>query len=366
METKLDTGALSALRNVAYDTQAEQGGSFLAADNRILESRAVSEMLEILPLETALEKYDWLAARLHTLVPADADDKTAQVAAEPKKLGYFIRVRENARITLPIQTCYLINQSDFTQLTHNVVIAEKGAELHLISGCTTNAHIKSGTHIGITEYFLEESAILTTTMIHSWGSDVEVYPRSAVAVGKNARFVSNYIALSPVKMLQMNPKASIEEGALGEFYSVVYAPAGSRFDIGSEAILRGKNAAANIISRSVSEGGEIIARGRITGEYPGGKGTMSCNGLMLTENGRIHAVPELVADDLDLELSHEASVGMISPESLAYLMASGISEEEAKSLIIEGFMDLRVPGLPDYLQRQIDELIRKSHTASAI
>ena len=366
METKLDSGALSALKNVAYDTKAGQGGSFLAADNKILDSRSLYEKLEILPIQTAMEKYAWLETKLHSLVPADSDEKVARVAARGEKLGYFVRVRENTRIALPIQTCYLINQNDFTQLTHNIVIVEKGAELHLISGCTTKAHIKQGTHIGITEYFLDDDAILTTTMIHSWGPEVEVYPRSAARIGKNARFVSNYVALSPVKMLQMNPKAHIEEGGLGEFYSVVYAPDGSLFDIGSEALLLGKNATANIISRSVSEGGEIIARGRITGEHPGGKGTMSCNGLMLTETGRIHAIPELLADDLDLELSHEASVGMISQESLAYLMASGIDEDEAKTLIIEGFMDLRVPGLPDYLQRQIDELIRKSRTASTI
>lgn len=366
MESRLDSGALSALKNVAYNRTEKQGGSFLASDREILESRSVSDMLEILPIETALEKYGWLKEKLFSLVPADADEKVARVAADKRKLGYFVRVKEGARIALPIQTCYLINQNDFTQLTHNLVIAEKNAELHLISGCTTNAHIQNGTHIGITEYFLDEGATLTTTMIHSWGKNVEVYPRSAVAIGKNARFVSNYIALSPVRMLQMNPKAMIEAGGLGEFYSVVYAPEGSHFDIGSEATLRGQDATASIVSRSVSDGGDVIARGKITGERPGGKGSMSCNGLMLTDKGKIHAVPELVADDLELELSHEASVGMISQESLAYLMASGISEEEAKSLIIEGFMDLRVPGLPEYLQRQIDDLIRQSRVASAI
>lgn len=366
MKQKLNKGARTALANVAFDIKKSQSGSFLVSDSEVLESRALTDMLEILPLEEALVKYGWLRAKLHTLVPADADEKVARVAAEREKLGYFVRVRENARITLPIQTCYLINRNDFTQLTHNIVIAEKNAELHLISGCTTNAHTQNGTHIGVTEYFLDEGATLTTTMIHSWGRDVEVYPRSAVTVGKNARFVSNYIALSPVRTLQMSPKAMIEAGGLGEFYSVVYAPEGSRFDIGSEAILRGGNARADIVSRTVSAGGEVIARGRITGEQPGGKGTMSCNGLMLSHKGKIHAIPELVAGDLELELSHEASVGMISEEFLAYLMASGISEEEAKNLIVQGFMELRVPGLPDYLQKQIDDLIRQSRAASAI
>jgi len=366
MPNKLDSGARAALKNVAFDQDNRHGGSFLASDREIVESKSVSDALEILPLGIALEKYDWLREKLFSLVPADKDDKVAQVAAQKEILGYFVRVREGERILLPVQTCYLINSSDFTQVTHNIIMAEKNAELHLISGCTTNAHIQNGTHIGVTEYFLDEGAIVSSTMIHSWGSDVEVYPRSAAAVGKDARFISHYIALTPVKTIQMYPKAIIQPGGLGEFYSVVYAPQNAYLDIGSEAILEGDGATASIVSRAVSDGGTVIARGMITGSAPGGKGSMSCNGLMLSSKGLIHAIPELIAADPNLELSHEASVGMISPEFLAYLMASGITEEEAKTLIIEGFLDLRVPGLPDYLQRQIDELIRQSRADNAI
>ncbi len=74
---------------------------------------------------------------------------------------------------------------------------------------------------------------------------------------------------------------------------------------------------------------------------------MACNGLLLSDKGYIHAIPELVGEDPRLELSHEASVGMISKDELAYMMASGIEEEKAKSLIIEGFLDLKIPSLPD-------------------
>lgn len=362
----LDNGAREALTKVAFDQSERVEGSFLASDAAVIESRSLHDRVELLPLQLALEKYPWLEAKCFSLVPKDKDDKVAQVAARQQKLGYFLWVRAGEKITLPIQTCYLINSQAFTQLTHNIIIAEKESELHLISGCTTNAHITKGVHIGVTEYFLEEGATLTSTMIHSWGSEVEVYPRSAVQIGKNARFVSNYVALSPVKKIEMNPVAHVAEGGLGEFYSVIYAPKGSLIDIGSVAFLEGERARANIVSRAVSAGGKVIARGKITGQQPGGNGSMSCNGLMLEKGGEIHAIPELVADDPMLELSHEASVGMISRESLAYLMASGIDEEEAKRLIVEGFLDLRIPGLPPYLQRQIDELIRQTRSTSAL
>ncbi len=93
---------------------------------------------------------------------------------------------------------------------------------------------------------------------------------------------------------------------------------------------------------------------------------MACNGLLLSEKGFIHAIPELVAENPLLELSHEASVGMISREELSYLMASGIDEERAKSLIIEGFLDLHIPSLPEYLQRQINALVQQTKLSETI
>lgn len=363
---KLDSTMLDALRNVGLADEKGIGGSFLASNTSVVKSTNLSDDLEILPINIALEKYEWLREKLFSLVPKDKDEYVKQVYENQNKLGYFVRVKEGKNIVLPVQTCYLINNSDFTQMTHNIVICEKNSQLHMLSGCTANAHIKNGKHLGVTEYFLDEGSLLTTTMIHSWGSEVEVYPRSAAKIGKNAKFVSNYIAMSKVKKIQMNPTAYIDQGGLGEFYSVVYAPKGSTLDLGSEAVLQGSGAVANIVSRSVADGGDIIIRGKITGDTAGAKGSMSCNGLMLDNKSQIHAIPELVANDPNLELSHEASVGMISEEILAYLMASGISEEDARSLVVEGFLDLKIPGLPDYLQYKIDDMVKQTQNSATM
>jgi len=357
---------MQTLKNVAFDPQQQKSGSFLASDMEVLDTHSATDAIEILPIEMALEKYAWLSKLIHSLVPADKDEYVREVANSARRLGYFIRVRAGEKVALPVYTCYMINTSDFTQCTHNIVIAEEGAELHLISGCTSSAHALSGRHLGVTEYFIKEGATVTSTMIHSWGREIEVYPRSAAHVGKNARFVSNYVALSSVKRLQMEPTSIIEEGGLGESYSVVYAPEGSFFDVGSTAILNGKRASSQIVSRVVSDGGEVVTRGKIVGKQAGGRGTMACNGLLLNKKGMIHAIPELQGENPLLELSHEASVGMISREELAYLMASGIEEEKAKSLIIEGFLDLRIPSLPDYLQRQINAIVVKTKAYETI
>lgn len=356
----LDEATKRTLKKVAFDETVERSASFLAKDWDILDVHSATEGLEILPIETALNKYEWLKELFFTLVDKDKDSYVKQVASSDILLGYFIRIKAGVKIILPVNTCYVINSDRFTQCTHNIIIAEEDSELHLISGCTANAHVVSGQHLGVTEYFIKEGATVTSTMIHSWGKEVEVYPRSAAHVGKNAKFISNYVALGAVKNLQMDPLAIIEEGGLGEFYSVIYAPENSRFDIGSTVVLNGDDASSQIVSRVVSNGGDVTTRGRIIGKHPNGRGTMACNGLLLSKKGYIHAIPELLGEDPHLELSHEASVGMISKDELAYLMASGIEEEKAKSLIIEGFLDLKIPSLPKELQRQINAVIKET------
>jgi Fe-S cluster assembly scaffold protein SufB len=355
-----DEATKTTLKKVAYDEKEERSANFFATDWDILDTYSAVDGLEILPIEMALQKYEWLKELFFTLVDKDKDEYVKQVASSDKMLGYFIRIKAGVKITLPVYTCYMINTDKFTQCTHNIVIAEEDSELHLINGCTANAHVVSGQHLGVTEYFIKDGATVTSTMIHSWGKEVEVYPRSAAHVGKKAKFVSNYVALGSVKNLQMDPLAVIEESGLGEFYSVIYAPENSRFDIGSTVVLQGDNASSEIVSRVVSNGGEVITRGKIIGKHPNGRGAMACNGLLLSEKGSIHAIPELLGEDPKLELSHEASVGMISKDELAYLMASGIEEEKAKSLIVEGFLDLKIPSLPDELQRQINAIIKET------
>lgn len=356
----LDNVTKETLKKVAYDENQERSATFLATDWEVIDTHSATQALEILPIKMALEKYAWLEALMFTLVPKDKDEYVKKVASSETLLGYFIRVKAGEKVALPVYTCYMINSDQFTQCTHNIIIAEEGSEVHLISGCAANAHVLSGKHLGVTEYFIKENATVTSTMIHSWGKEVEVYPRSAAEVGKKAKFVSNYVALGSVKALQMDPMAHIEAGGLGEFYSVVYAPEASKFDIGSTVILDGDGASTEIISRVVSNGGEVITRGKIIGRHPNGRGAMACNGLLLNNKGSIHAIPELIGEDPRLELSHEASVGMISRDELAYLMASGIEEEKAKSLIIEGFLDLKIPSLPDYLQKQINAIIKET------
>lgn len=354
------------LERVGYDDQQQRSGIFLAADDSVLEAKPLIDQLEIMPLTLAISEYDWVHDLVFGLVDPEKDEYTRMVKQQKNPLGYFIRVKEGQEVILPLQTCFYIRTDQTTQMTHNVVLAEPGSTLHLISGCAASAHVDEGRHVGVTEYYIEEGATVTTTMIHSWGPNVTVYPRAAAHVKKGGRFISNYVVMSPVKHIQMAPEAVVEEGGLAEFYSIIYAPEGSSLDIGGKIRLIGEQARSEIVSRVVSDGGKVITRGCIVGEVDGVQGTMACNGLLVNPCGSIHAIPELEGKSPLVLLSHEASVGMISQDELSYLMASGLSEERARDLIIQGFLEIRIQGLPEALHTTIAEMIKKAKAGEAV
>ena len=354
------------LERVGYDEQQERSGTFLAADDRVLEAKPFSNQVEILSVALAIREYDWVHDLVFGLVDPDKDEYTRMVKKQKKPLGYFIRVKEGQEVILPLQTCFYIRTDKTTQMTHNIIVAEPGSTLHLISGCVADAHVDEGRHVGVTEYYIGEGATVTTTMIHSWGPNITVYPRSAAHIKKGGRFISNYVVMSPVKHIQMAPEAMVEEGGLAEFYSIVYAPEGSSLDIGGTIRLKGEQARCEIVSRVVSDGGKVITRGCIVGEVDGVQGTMACNGLLVNSRGSIHAIPELEGKSPLVLLSHEASVGMISQDELSYLMTSGLSGERARELIIQGFLEVRIKELPEALHKTIAEMIKKAKAGEAV
>lgn len=361
----MSTPADNELREVGYDPSIEHAGRFLLEDRTITEAVPHTEAVEVLPLADAMERYPWVRERYFHLVDKEQDAYTREAAATGPS-GFFIRVLAGEKVLLPVQSCFLLRTPGLRQVVHNLVVAEAGAELHLVNGCTTARYTDIGTHIGVTEYYVGENARVSSSMIHHWGAEVEVYPRTAAHVEKGGHFVSNYIAMSRVGRIQMYPTAIVESGAAATFNSVVYAPAGSSLDLGARVILRGTNAAADIISRAVSDGGYVMNRGHIIGEAAGGRGHMECNGLLLDPRGVIHAIPELEGRSPDIALSHEASVGMISREALAYLMASGLAEESARSLIIQGFLEIPLADLPPFLQNTVRALVARARSGEAI
>jgi Fe-S cluster assembly scaffold protein SufB len=347
-------------RAVAVGIDAEEAcrsGSFFQIDHSVILASARQNGLEVMSTTEALNKYDWLKDYWWKAVEVDADKYTAQAELRQQH-GYFLRALPGAKAEFPLQACLYMTREGAAQNVHNVIIAEEGSELHIITGCTTAQGVKSGLHVGVSEFYIKKNAKVTFTMIHNWAEDVAVRPRTGTIVEENGVFLSNYICMKPVKTLQTYPAAyCVGENATVRFNTILVAPPGSNMDVGSKVFLRAKGSRAEVVSRAITRGGDIVARGNLIGEVAGIKAHLECRGLILSDRGSILAIPELDGRVSGVDMSHEAAVGKIAEEEIQYLMARGLTDEEATAAIVRGFLDVEIKGLPGHLQAEIKKAV---------
>jgi hypothetical protein len=187
-----------------------------------------------------------------------------------------------------------------------------------------------------------------------------VRPRSATIVEEGGLFLNNYVSMRPIKSIQAYPTTYLEgKNAVARFYSLLVGSPGSEIDMGGRVYLRSEETRAEIISRAITNGGNIIARGDLIGEVPGVKGHLECHGLILN-GGFMHAIPELSGKIDGVEMSHEAAVGKIAQDEILYLMSRGLTEDEATATIVRGFLNVDIPGLPSKLKAEIDRAVQLS------
>ncbi|MDD5111764.1 MAG: SufD family Fe-S cluster assembly protein [Candidatus Altiarchaeota archaeon] len=355
---------LEAAANAGIDAgEKGRAGSYMHIDHSLVIEKVNERFkgqLEVLDTNEALEKYDWLKDYLWKLVDPEKDEYTRK--AKQASGGYFMRILSGANVTFPIQSCLMIAGDNVEQKVHNIIIAEEGSQARIITGCLTHPDVKSGQHIGISEFYVKKKATLNFTMIHNWAEDTFVRPRSAALIEDAAAFVSNYVALKPVKDLQMYPAAFCSgRNSRAVFNSILYGTGKSLIDVGSKIVLSGESSSGEIVSRAIAkDSAKIIARGMLSGENSPVKAHMECKGLLLNDGAVIHSIPELVGSRKDVELSHEAAVGKIADKEINYLMSRGLTKEDATSVIVRGFLDVNIMGLPEKLGRDIREMVEKT------
>ena len=347
---------------VAFDPNQEAvAGSYLQIDHELIlaEMMLKEEGLEILSINKALMKYDWLDDYLWNAVSVDTDKYTATSEIE-KYDGYFVRAKPGVKVKMPIQSCMLMRKNRSLQSIHNIIIAEEGSELHVVNGCTTPPTTQNALHLGVSEFYVRKNAKLSFTMMHKWSETVDVRPRSATIVSENGIYIENYAILSPLHSIQTFPMSRlIGRNAKADLTSVVYGSKNSRYDLGGLLTLEAPDANGFVIARAVAaDRSDITTRGNIVGKAAGTKGRLECDSLLLSNESRVNAIPRLEALHRDCMLSHEATVGKIGNEQLEYLMSRGFNEAEAAALIVSGFVNLDIPNLPPTIQRAVDETIR--------
>jgi Fe-S cluster assembly scaffold protein SufB len=345
---------------MTLDDSSQRSGTFVQMDRSVVHSSATEEGVEVLAITKALEKYDWLQDYWWHAVSVDQDKFTAQAEIDLQN-GYFIRALPGAKVVYPVQACLYIAHKNLAQKVHNIIIAEEGSELHIITGCATHPMNASGLHIGISEFYIKRGAKVTFTMIHNWAPEIEVRPRSGAILEEGAVFLSNYVCMKPVRSLQMYPVARCNgEGAIVRFNTILVATPGSTLDTGSRVLLNAKGSRAEIVARTITTGGTIISRGHIAGSAPEVKGHLECRGLILSERGTIHAIPELKGEVAGIDLSHEAAVGKIAEEEVEYLMSRGLSRDAATAMIVRGFLHVDIEGLPPELAEELKRAVEVS------
>ncbi len=357
---KIDKDDADQFLDVGIDPdEKNRVGTFIQKDKSVIHCKTSQDGIDIMGISSAEKKFDWVKKYLWKSVSPDTDKFTSRAKQVPHE-GYFIHAAPGVKAQKPVQSCLYIAKEGFSQNVHNLVVADEDSELHIITGCATSPHLNTGLHVGISEFYIKKGARLTFTMIHDWGEKINVRPRTVIHVEEGGVLISNYISLRPVGSLQMFPTTYLDgPHAVARFNSVLVASRGCCLDVGSRVVLNAPDTRAEIISRGISYGGTIIARGDLIGKVAGVKAHLECKGLILN-NGLMHAIPELRGYVPGVEMSHEAAVGKIDQREIEYLMARGLDEEEAISTIVRGFLNVDIDGLPKGLKLKLDKVISET------
>lgn len=360
--TRIPHTILKEASKAGIDTSEDnRSGTLFHVDQSTIYSK-VNEFfkgkIELMDTHDALQKYPWIDDYWWKLVDKEKDEFTRKVSKNFSG-GYFMRILPNVEVTVPLQSCLMITERDLEQRVHNIIIAEEGSKAHIITSCVQHPVAYQASHLGVSEIYVKKGATLNFTMIHNWGEKTLVRPRSAALIEDQGTFVSNYICLKPVRDVQMYPVANCNgRDSKVSFNSILYGHKDSVLDIGSKAVLNGADSKAEMITRAIArEGATMIVKGMIDGNNSNCKGHLECRGLILDDESFIHSVPELIARKKGTEITHEAAVGKISEKEIIYLMTRNLSRDQAVSMIVRGFMDVGIMGLPKALKEEVNHIV---------
>ncbi|MCR8433326.1 MAG: SufD family Fe-S cluster assembly protein [Candidatus Korarchaeota archaeon] len=347
------------LENVGVSVDStNRAGEYYQLESIVLERLSKVPGLEIMSLEEAidtygkdLEPYFWNAVKVDT-------DKFTALAELAGKGGYFVRAKKGHRIQVPVQACLLMQLNQSLQAPHNIIIAEEGSEVSVVTGCTVMRET-TGLHAGITEIYVKKGARVSFVMIHRWSEAMHIRPRTGVIVEEGGEYISNYIAFTKLKTFQSMPRVILHENARAYLASTIVLEGQAKSDSGYTLELAGNNASGQIISRAITKDfSELTTRAKITGLALGVRGHIDCQGLLLSDKSRILTIPILDALHDNVTLTHEAAVGKLAEDKILWLMARGFSRENAESILVRGFLRVDLPSLPPAVTSMIDNTMR--------
>ena len=300
-------------------------------------------------METAIREHeDVVKEYFMTLVPPK-DHKFAALHGAVWSGGSFVYVPEGVHVEIPLQSYFRLNAAGAGQFEHTLIIVEKNASLHFIEGCSAPKYNVTNLHAGCVELFVKEGARLRYSTIENWSRNMMNLNTKRALVEKDGiiewvsgSFGSHVSCLYPCSILH-------GENARCEFTGVTFASKGQDLDTGASVICAAPHTSANINTRTISKaGGKATYRSavKVTKNAPYAKCSVNCESLMLDNESRSDTLPVMDIEGDAAEVGHEAKIGRISDEAIFYLTSRGIDEDEARAMIVRGFVEPIAKELP--------------------
>ena len=311
-------------------------------------------------METAVREYPELVKPHFMKCVPVTDHKFVALHGAVWSGGSFVYVPKGVKVDIPLQSYFRLNSPESGQFEHTLIIVEEGASLHFIEGCSAPKYNKVNLHAGCVELYVKDNAYLRYSTIENWSKNMLNLNTKKAIVGKNAQidwvsgsFGSKISMLYPMSILN-------GEGAKTEYTGISFAGKGQNLDTGFKVIHNSPNTSSLINSKPISKnGGAATYRAlvRINENSKNSKCSVSCESLMLDDISRSDTIPVNDIRTDDVEFSHEAKIGKISDQSIFYLMSRGLSEEDAKAMIVRGFADPISKELPIEYAVEMNNLI---------
>ncbi len=305
------------------------------------------------------EHPDLVREYFSTIIPP-TDNKFAALNSAVWSGGSFIYVPKGVKIDFPLQAYFRINAENMGQFERTLIIVDEGAQIHYVEGCTAPMYTTESLHSAVVEIVVKKHARCRYTTIQNWANNIYnlVTKRAMAYEGALMEWIDGNLG----SHLTMKYPAvyMMEPGARGEILSIAFASAGQHQDAGAKVVHCAPNTSSRIISKSISKnGGRASYRGlvKIEAGAKKSKSSVVCDALILDSRSRSDTYPYIEVDEQDVTIGHEASVSRIGEEQLFYLTSRGLSEAEASTMIVSGFIEPLVKELPMEYAVEMNRLI---------
>ncbi len=295
-----------------------------------------------------------------TVVPIE-DNKFAALNSAVWSGGSFVYVPPGVKVEMPLQAYFRLNVANIGQFERTLIILDEGAEAHYVEGCTAPQYTTDSFHSGVIEIIVKRGARMRYTTIQNWSHNVYnlVTQRAMVYEDATMEWVDANLGS---KLTMKYPSCYlVGKGAHGEILSMAFAGRGQHQDAGGKMVHVAPYTTSKVTSKSISkDGGRSSFRGLLK-VYKGAKGAKSsvvCDALLMDPQSRSDTYPYIEIDEDDVTIGHEASVSKVGEEQLFYLMSRGLSEEEATTMVVSGFIEPLVKELPMEYAIEMNRLIQ--------